>query len=366
LSIVACHGKALASGAQASFDAAGGTIGRDAANTLVLPDDDGMVARRHAAVCARDDRWRLRNVSEHAAIALNGALLAPGMEARLQAGDIVNIGAYVLQAVSQTAMDDSRDAWNMPMHADSTDARPSAQPYSELAAFDRTMAVDAIEPVDGHHGGSTGLYDLLDTPVDPLALFGTPERTLFGSAGSGSGASGLFGELLAARPADAFDAPPVHAMHGHAIRDDVPEIGGHLRLRVAPAAGSGLAGSTDRASEDVAATVMADSPSRLRFDGWQANARGSHGFAMRAVAPGSAGHGLMRTAVRHGGPIEHARGAGVALPGGALGGEAPSAMEVLARSFLDGAGMTLAEAADAGLTPEFMRTLGAMVEVLRR
>ncbi len=49
LTILASHGKALASGACASFAPQGGNIGRAADSTLRLPDDD-TVAERHAVI----------------------------------------------------------------------------------------------------------------------------------------------------------------------------------------------------------------------------------------------------------------------------------------------------------------------------
>jgi hypothetical protein len=75
-------------------------------------------------------------------------------------------------------------------------------------------------------------HDLLDTPVDPLALFDALDRGWSSLAGREPDAAGLFADLLAVRPTDGFDTPRQHGMGGHAIRDDVPELGGHLRLRV--------------------------------------------------------------------------------------------------------------------------------------
>ena len=96
LTILASHGKALASGACASFAPQGGNIGRAADSTLRLPDDD-TVAERHAVIRAQYGASCLLNIGGHAALTVNGKPIAVGQEIRLQSGDIVNIGSYVLQ-----------------------------------------------------------------------------------------------------------------------------------------------------------------------------------------------------------------------------------------------------------------------------
>ncbi|WP_321801388.1 type VI secretion system-associated FHA domain protein TagH [Caballeronia sp. J97] len=77
------------------FDAAGGTIGRGADNTMVLPDAAKTVSRVHARIDWSEDGWRVAdlgsNPSRH-----NGRPLASGRPANLADGDWLEMGGYRL------------------------------------------------------------------------------------------------------------------------------------------------------------------------------------------------------------------------------------------------------------------------------
>ncbi|SAK84507.1 FHA domain-containing protein [Caballeronia catudaia] len=77
------------------FGAAGGTIGRGAGNTMMLPDAAKTVSRVHARIDWTEDGWRLAdlgsNPSRH-----NGRPLASGQPACLADGDQLEIGGYRL------------------------------------------------------------------------------------------------------------------------------------------------------------------------------------------------------------------------------------------------------------------------------
>ncbi|SAL80431.1 FHA domain-containing protein [Caballeronia arvi] len=77
------------------FGAAGGTIGRGADNTMMLPDAAKTVSRVHARIDWSEDGWRLAdlgsNPSRH-----NGRPLASGQPAWLADGDQLEIGGYRL------------------------------------------------------------------------------------------------------------------------------------------------------------------------------------------------------------------------------------------------------------------------------
>jgi FHA domain-containing protein len=87
----------------ATFDADGGTIGRAAANRLVLDDAERTVSRLHVQIVWRDARYRLIDRGSNPAL-VNGAPLDPGQEVALAHGDEVQIGGYQLRA--EVSVDD--------------------------------------------------------------------------------------------------------------------------------------------------------------------------------------------------------------------------------------------------------------------
>ncbi|NYH23532.1 FHA domain-containing protein [Paraburkholderia bryophila] len=351
LMIVACHGKALSNEPGAVFDAAGGSIGRAPDNTLVLPDDDdggSAVARRHALIGAHGDGWQLLNTSEHAAIAVNGKLVEPRGQIELHAGDIVNIGAYVLRAAACSAL----PVWNLPGGSSLTDARSAAESgagsrsgatadSAEHAApnplYVTARPRDLSDDRPFGPGTSTSLHDLLDTPLDPLALFEPPATTWSNTRWNDANVHDLFADLTAAPPG-AFDASRTDNAPGHALRDHVAEFDGHLRVKIATPMEE-----TQRHSAVAQRTDYADAFGRL----YDASA-----CVVRVAVPNYGGETHGRSEPSHKATID--------------GGEAIESAAVLAHAFLDGAGVPCDAAAEAGLTPEFMHTLGTLVRTLKQ
>ncbi|CAE6774376.1 hypothetical protein R69888_04002 [Paraburkholderia haematera] len=396
LTLIACHGKALASGASAVFDASGGTIGRDAGNTLVLPDDDGVVAPRHAAVQALAGGWQLLNTSEHAAIALNGKMLAPGAQASLNAGDILNIGACILQTEASALT----PGWSPPadaacpigssfgsspaaagpdllqksLHTKSLPAGHSADPLSGAAL----LAGHPADPLSGA-ALSTSLHDLLDTPLDPLALFGMPGPTTADSGWNDAGWNksangGLFADLVEAPPSNGFTALQPDRSPGNAIRDNVPEFGGHLRLKIASPPDS--AQTPEPTELEAAASPPAESPSLPASPNQPAAYRDAFGETheaparvMRTAVPDYSGRFHTENTLRNDGPVKLREP--FALPVHSAPPSTPaeeSSIEpaALIKAFLEGAGATPDAIADTELSPELMHTLGTLVRVLKR
>ncbi|WP_233888758.1 type VI secretion system-associated FHA domain protein TagH [Paraburkholderia flagellata] len=81
----------------ATFDTAGGTIGRAGTNQLVLEDAERTVSRVHAQIVWRDGHYRLIDRGSNPAI-VNGTPLEPGEEIAVKDGDEVQIGGYQLRA----------------------------------------------------------------------------------------------------------------------------------------------------------------------------------------------------------------------------------------------------------------------------
>lgn len=383
LTVIACHGTALGSGASAVFNASGGTIGRDGSNTLVLPDDDGTVARRHAAIQALADGWQLRNTSEHAAIALNGKILAPGLQAVLQAGDFVNIGAYVLQSAASAAP----PLANSPTHAGPIAIEETCAPAAVLKSSPGSAlgsplmaagpnlphnplhmtalpAVHLSDPLSGV-GPSAGLHELLNTPLDPLALFGVPQRAASSSSWNDPGwndpaAGGLFADLVAQPAHGSFETQRPNNLPGHAIRDDVPEFDGHLRLKIAPPPDRSIAEPTSSHDSGNNHGDYRD-PFGERHDTLTST--------VRNPVPDYSGKLHTKGTLRNDAPIRlrESSAPGVSPAPSADAAEAPSASPaVLVQAFLDGAGVAPDTVACSGLTPEFMHTLGTLVRALQR
>ena len=86
-------------GLSTSFDELGGSIGRADNNHLVLPDPQRSISRLHAKVLFRGGHYVIVDNGSNP-VAVNGATLPAGREQRLQAGDQIQIGGYLL-AVSQ-------------------------------------------------------------------------------------------------------------------------------------------------------------------------------------------------------------------------------------------------------------------------
>jgi predicted component of type VI protein secretion system len=387
LTIIACHGKALASGASAVFDASGGTIGLDAGNTLVLPDDDGVVARRHATVRALADGWQLLNTSEHAAIALNGKLLAPGAQAGLSAGDILNIGAYVLQTATNAWV----PGWSPPIDAGATEAActlgssfgssTAAAGPDSLQNSLQTNGLAAGHPTDPLSGAalSTSLHDLLDTPLDPLALFGMPSATATGSGWNDpdwnkSADGGLFADLAGAPSGSSFTALQPDSSPGHAIRDDVPEFGGHLRLKIASPPDNGQ--TPEPIARRAAASPLAESPLPPASQNQPAENGDALGVmheapacVVRTAVPDYSGRFHAKNALRNDGPVKLREPFAPpvhSMPPIAPAEESSVSPAALVRAFLEGAGVTPDAITDTALSPELMHTLGTLVRVLKR
>ena len=97
--LVSHAGEAPAAALEAVFGPAGGDIGRGAECTLVLPDPERRISRKHLQVSCRDGSYFLRLISTNLLVELDGVPLAPGGECALEAGAQIRIGPFVLQAV---------------------------------------------------------------------------------------------------------------------------------------------------------------------------------------------------------------------------------------------------------------------------
>ncbi|WP_341317017.1 type VI secretion system-associated FHA domain protein TagH [Paraburkholderia sp. IMGN_8] len=142
LTVTRFNGKPPAQPLAATFDTAGGTIGRAESNRLVLEDVERTVSRVHAQIVWRDGQYRLIDRGSNPAL-VNGTPLEPGQEIVMTDGDEVQIGGYELRAAV--------DGGDMP-------ASMSSDPFADIfgepshdprAAHDPDGLDDLLRPSTG-------------------------------------------------------------------------------------------------------------------------------------------------------------------------------------------------------------------------
>jgi FHA domain-containing protein len=79
------------------FTGVGGTIGRDEGNTMVLQDKHRRVSRLHASITFPDGVATIANASTTLPISVGSTVLNHGEKVRLNAGDSIEIGPFILR-----------------------------------------------------------------------------------------------------------------------------------------------------------------------------------------------------------------------------------------------------------------------------
>ena len=162
LRVESFRGRPLPEPREATFDSAGGTIGRSENNRLFLPDPERHVSRIHAKVMCRDGQFSVADQGSNPVL-LNGRPIGHGMTAPLDDGDVLAIGEYVIQ-VSTANEAPIAEPPPAPLSA-----APSASGADPLGLFDGPSPA----PADG------GLGDLLGSaaPAAPIPdPFAEPPR----------------------------------------------------------------------------------------------------------------------------------------------------------------------------------------------
>ena len=103
IDVAAIHGAPPPVPMSAQFDQSGGSIGRDPGCTLVLPDPEKRISRRHAAIEFQSGTFRLRNQGSAIVVLLNGAPVDYGVDVPLAGGDRIDIGEFSLQVRAAAA-----------------------------------------------------------------------------------------------------------------------------------------------------------------------------------------------------------------------------------------------------------------------
>ncbi|HUN94189.1 MAG TPA: type VI secretion system-associated FHA domain protein TagH [Burkholderiaceae bacterium] len=144
LQVVSYRGAPPAAAIAWCFGSEGGGIGRTADNELVLPDPDRIVSRRHARIVWRDGAFEIEDVGGNATIVNGQALAGARRFARLESGDELSIGDYLLKA--RVELDDEPRPETV----------PDAGAFDALGALPDPLYGEAAPPDPGPFQRSVG------------------------------------------------------------------------------------------------------------------------------------------------------------------------------------------------------------------
>lgn len=156
---ISLNGQPAAKALQADFDALGGSIGRADGNALVLPDPGRHISRTHAMIALRAGHYVIRDLGSTAPVVLNGKPVGKGNEARLAAGDRLEIGGYALEVL-----------------AAATPARPATpQPRDDPLGMFGQPGADPFACLNPMAPPAPGARDTIPSEFDPFSDF-TPRQ----------------------------------------------------------------------------------------------------------------------------------------------------------------------------------------------
>lgn len=248
------------------FHAPGGTIGRDSDNHLVLRDDTRQISRLQALLQVADDACLLKNLSSVSTIEVNRVPIGYAQAQRLNMGDIIRIGPYLLRAEPDDATIERTVEAAATGAAAAAPAASAAQAQAKGAGnklwgllherFGLGKAQGAGEQSGARAAparhrdspASAAPRDLNQLSTDPLDLFAQPHGDPDARAG-------------AAREGE-DRAPPTVTQPDHA-----PEWTQHVRVQPAqsaPPAASRPGAPAARSGDIPGANDASDMPSRVR------------------------------------------------------------------------------------------------------
>ena len=167
LTVIEYAGEPVPAETSVVFHAPGGTIGRNADNQMVLPDETRQVSRLQALLQIDGEHCVLKNLSSVSVVEINDTPLEYTEEHALESGDAIRIGPYVLRAQARASSEDSMAEVAQEAHsaqvthaAQVTTAREREQEREQREGTGRGPSRDSAAPI----------------PTDPLALFARPSR----------------------------------------------------------------------------------------------------------------------------------------------------------------------------------------------
>lgn len=405
IEVVAFDGRPPTLELAAEFDELGGTIGRDASCTLVLPDPEKRISRRHGVVVLRDGRYVLRDEGSAIPIRHNGRAVGVGHEVALAPGDQIDIGAYALRVSVvparplATPASSGEDALLAPLGGGSV----RRDPFADLAPRAASSAPGGI----GSSPASRAA-EILPPDFDPFAEPAAPERATpvaaagptdplglgFAPAARDESVDKLFG-LTPGEPfppghplAPAPASPPERGIDGLLApararaaaptpqRDDVAELHGSIRLpepkRESPASleiSDGLVVSWEQPADDgkgseVRTLLIPPMPPGTEMPGKLPGGPAVRPAATPAAdleSPPPTGSAELGAATPPAAPPPIAIPEAPARPDPGARAAAGAQRDALLAAFLEGAGVP--EVPVRELTPELMRVLGGLLRI---
>jgi len=230
---IALRGKPLPEPLRATFDEAGGTIGRAGASTLALPDPERRISRTHATIGFDARGFVLTDTGSFNRLALNGRSLSGG-RAYLKDGDKLTVGSYRLLVFVGGAVSAPAQPQTLPTP---TLDEPAANPEAALSS-PASSTIPADAPEDGSPAASLPAGIALeqeaphtqagaaeeDPPAaaqDHLPAKPTKELDLIFKSGDARIEPYLPNELIVSRPA--LPEPDVLGLYPFLPLDSAPE-----------------------------------------------------------------------------------------------------------------------------------------------
>jgi predicted component of type VI protein secretion system len=177
---IAVRGEPMAEPLRATFDQAGGTIGRAGASTLALPDPERRISRTHATIGFDQRGFLLTDTGSFNRLALNGRCLSGG-HAYLKDGDTLTVGSYRLLVRIPGAAAPDRQRLPTPTTEEPAAANVKAalsSPASSSIAADPPASASPAEQATPHVEPSAAKADPPAAAADALPSNATKELDL--------------------------------------------------------------------------------------------------------------------------------------------------------------------------------------------
>ena len=240
----------MATPVEARFGPAGGDIGRSSECTLLLPDPERRISRKHLQVSCHGDRHAIRLISTNLVCLLNGMPLAPGVEYPLDDDAEIRVGPFVLHARHE--------------------AEPVEAPASDDSMFylggvnarqERSVFHDLLNPSDDDSPAAFASSEAVDLLVGDTSLQRGPR--VAASASADELVASLYAGLGLPVPGPARRSPEQMYLIGALLRSSVDGALGLLASRNISKRALGAGQTLPHARENNALKFSADVDSAL-------------------------------------------------------------------------------------------------------
>ncbi|MDG0023197.1 type VI secretion system-associated FHA domain protein TagH [Trinickia sp. Y13] len=182
LTVIEYAGKPAESKTSVEFLPPGGTIGRNADNQLVLPDETRRISRLQALLQTDGTHCQLKNLSSVALVQINDVSLDCAQEHVVRPGDAIRIGPYVLRADWDSPHRDEAPTARASRARAANEDAPRTIPTDPLALFMPAAAQDAPSP-----DSADPVDDPTQVPAPSEPVARTPPGAQHAVDGNGAG-----------------------------------------------------------------------------------------------------------------------------------------------------------------------------------